>query len=129
MSDISNVNISSLNTSGLGVCPTPLVTTSMCQCKGSCVRSCVCRSGGQRCSRRCSCQPSKCRWREETEESKENESEGAGFQESNLLGTSYLSPQITGAVTSTSQTCDTDITTTDYSEVYSPSTVLCTPSC
>jgi len=139
MSDISNVNISSLHTRGLGVCPTPLVTMSMCQCKGSCVRSCVCRSGGQRCSRRCSCQPSKCRWREETEESKENESEGAGFQESNLLGTSYLSPQITGAVTS--QTCDNGNTTVDYREasflppptvntaVYSPSTVLCTPSC
>jgi len=139
ISDISNVNISSLHTSALCVCPAPLATT--CQCKGSCVRSCVCRSGGQRCSRRCSCQPSKCRWREGTEESKEKESEGAVFQESNLLGTSYLSPQITVAVTTTSQTCDTDITTTDYSEasflppptvntaVYSPSTVLCTPSC
>merc|ERR1719470_279619 len=68
LGDLTNVNLSTVNTSVLGVLlPStglvPMVTR--CLCKGTCVRACACRTAGGSCSRRCSCKPSKCKRRAE----------------------------------------------------------------
>ena len=68
LGDITNVNLSTVNTSVLGEWLSdsgPVHMVTRCLCKGACVRACACRTAGGSCSRRCSCHPSKCKLRAE----------------------------------------------------------------
>merc|ERR1712025_469482 len=68
LADITNINLSTVDTSVLGAWLSdtgPVHLPPRCLCKGTCVRNCSCRTAGTTCSSRCSCKPSKCKLRTE----------------------------------------------------------------
>ena len=57
-------DLSLVDVTNLSLCLSPggpIKLAVRCGCRGSCVRSCKCRSAGEECSRWCSCLPSKCK--------------------------------------------------------------------
>jgi len=68
LEDIINVDLKTVRPSVVEVWLSesgPVSLASRCLCKGTCVRNCVCRAGGNVCTKKCSCNPSKCKLRAE----------------------------------------------------------------
>ena len=66
--DLINVDFKTVRPSVVGVWLSesgPVHLAPRCLCKGTCARKCICRDGGNVCTKNCSCNPSKCKLRSE----------------------------------------------------------------